>query len=242
MAIVARLRREAGRDAHVSPTAWGLAHLEMLADLREEAALAEQDARRSGAAGPADLTSAGWRGRETYEQREDTAVHLAVTLWALHQQSLRDEAMHQPGWPLGRAVRRLAQGGTGTRDALAPEDSGNAERPGAGRPQGDHDEGAGETVRRRFVRVGGASDTEVLATRLRDLVLLLRASRIPLDYVRLANQLLRWQDENQRDTVRREWGRDYHRRRWGTGSATDTNTQVDAAGDAPRVEDRDADT
>ncbi|MGW4492848.1 type I-E CRISPR-associated protein Cse2/CasB [Streptomyces sp. NPDC004376] len=214
VASVARLRREAGREAHVSPTAWGLEHLERLAELREERHEAVQEAGAARTVDPVYLTSRPYLAREDNERREDTAVHLAVTLWALHQQSLRDDAMHLPGWTLGRAVRRLALKSSETRARPEPGDTGT----GRTQTSGGRAEGPGaveevsETVRRRFVRVGSAPDPEVLATRLRELVLLLRAARIPLDYALLADQLLRWQDENLRDTVRRAWGRDFHRR------------------------------
>ncbi|MFF9315977.1 type I-E CRISPR-associated protein Cse2/CasB [Streptomyces sp. NPDC014748] len=217
VASVARLRREAGREAHVSPTAWGLEHLETLAELREERREIEREADLGRGAQPAYLTSTSYVRREEQERREDTAVHLAVTLWALHQQSLRDESMHRPGWPLGRAVRRLAHKGSGGREDRRPE-GGTAASDGGPAPDGAAEQGAGpveeadESVRLRFVRVGSASDTEVLATRLRELVLLLRSAQIPLDYALLADQLLRWQDENLREDVRRAWGRDFHRR------------------------------
>jgi CRISPR system Cascade subunit CasB len=210
VAAVARLRREAGREAHVSPTAWGLQHLEKLADLRDERATYDREARVPGTVDPAYLSSKPYVAREVQELREDTAVHLAVTLWALHQQSLRDEAMHQPGWTLGRAARRLAHGATGTRDQPAAS---GAETGNSGSDQANSAvEEASEAIRRRFVRIGTASDSAVLATRLRELVLLLRSARIPLDYALLADQLLQWQDENQRDVVLRTWGRDFHRR------------------------------
>ncbi|MBD0708219.1 MULTISPECIES: type I-E CRISPR-associated protein Cse2/CasB [unclassified Streptomyces] len=207
---VARLRREAGKDAHLSPSAWGLDHLETLAYLREERQMREEEARGPGLVDAALLSSPGYRAREIQEQREDTAVHLAVTLWALHQQSLRNDAMHRRGWPLGRAVRRLATGGTGAQDAPSSKSTSGGS-PSTG-PEAQGTEEISETVRRRFVRVGSASDVDVLATRLRELVLLLRSARIPLDYALLADQLLRWQDEERRDTVRRTWGRDFHRR------------------------------
>ncbi|WP_234016807.1 type I-E CRISPR-associated protein Cse2/CasB [Streptomyces sp. LaPpAH-108] len=208
------MRREAGREAHVSPTAWGLEHLERLADLREERHEAVQEARAARTVDPVYLTSRPYLAREDNEHREDTAVHLAVTVWALHQQSLRDDAMHQPGWTLGRAVRRLAHKGSAPRTTADPGDTktGRAQASGGGAEGSGAVEEVSETVRRRFVRVGTAPDTEVLATRLRELVLLLRTARIPLDYALLADQLLWWQDENLRDTVRRTWGRDFHRR------------------------------
>ena len=217
--------------------------MEKLAELREERRKAEQEARGDGTPDPAYLSSGGYLTRETRELREDTAVHLAVTLWALHQQSLRDETMHRPGWTLGRAVRRLALGRTGARDANASKDgsgAGNSVQP-FGDAQGATGNAASdevaETVRQRFVRVGGASDVEVLATRLRELVLLLRGARIPLDYALLADQLLRWQDENQRDTVRRTWGRDFHRRYRTADTASGNESGEDAAGGSPGVMD-----
>ncbi|MFQ6197741.1 type I-E CRISPR-associated protein Cse2/CasB [Streptomyces sp. NPDC000405] len=246
VASVARLRREAGREVHVSPTAWGLDHLEKLADLREERRSAEREARSAGTADLACFSSVAYVAREAQERREDTAVHLAVTLWALHQQSLREDSMHQPGWPLGRAVRRLAHGRSGASDTPAAKDTeaGDTSESTSSDEKGSPAktamvEEASEAVRRRFVRVGSASDTEVLATRLRELVLLLRAARIPLDYARLADQLLQWQDENLQDTVRRTWGRDFHRRYPPAGGAsrTDDETAVGSVGSSVVLDD-----
>ncbi|SCE38320.1 CRISPR system Cascade subunit CasB [Streptomyces sp. DfronAA-171] len=49
----------------------------------------------------------------------------------------------------------------------------------------------------------------VLATRLRELVLLLRREEIPLDYGLLADQLHRWTLPGGAQGVRRSWGRSY---------------------------------
>lgn len=227
VASVARLRREAGRDAHVSPTAWGLDHLETLAQLREEQRTANGE--KNGIS-PAYFSSPAYKWRQEQEHHEDTAVHIAVTLWALHQQSLRDEPMHLSGWSLGRSVRRLAHDKTGIRD------QGTTTGDGATADEiqtAQRVENASETVRRRFVRIGAASDTDVLATRLREMVLLLRSAHIPLDYTLLADQLLLWQDENRRDEVRRAWGRDFHRRygpsRQARPGGTDGALDTDAA-------------
>ncbi|MDT9683131.1 type I-E CRISPR-associated protein Cse2/CasB [Streptomyces sp. TRM76323] len=233
VAAVARLRREAGRNAYTSPTAWGLDHLETLSELREERRVTEREGRDGGSAAPAYFSSEAHVGQEERERREDTAVHIAVTLWALHQQSLRDEPMHLAGWSLGRAVRRLAHGRTGVRDSGATADGTGAN------PVADPVEDAGETVRRRFVRIGAASDTDVLATRLREMVLLLRSARIPLDYALLADQLLRWQDENRRDDVRRIWGRDFHRRHGLPGPDRGGSGSDEADTDAVPAEDLD---
>lgn len=233
VSAVARLRREVGRAVHESPPSWGLEHLEALAELQEQRRAAERESRGAGTADRADLTAVGWKARERRERREESAVHLAVTLWALHQQSLRDEAMHRPGWTLGRAVRRLAHeraGARGVTAAVPAEDNGAKAAPqGRGGPPVEE---ASETVRRRFVRAGSASDIEMLSTRLRELVVLFRSSRIPLDYALLADQLLRWQDENQRDIVRRTWGRDFHRHHR-TSSDDGAEAARDASAEGP---------
>ncbi|MBM9624675.1 type I-E CRISPR-associated protein Cse2/CasB (plasmid) [Streptomyces zhihengii] len=261
VADVARLRREAGRQAHESPTAWGLGHLEALGTLRLERVNAQREARAAGSVDPALLSSRGYTAREGQERREDNAVHLAVTLWALHQQSMRDERMHLPGWALGRSVRRLALGETGTgrqSGAKGAEGGGKSDADGAdaarraseaeptdaksGSARPSEAGALNETVRKRYVRVGTSTDIMVLATRLRELVLMLRGARIPLDYVRLADQVYRWQQPTARDSVTRAWGVELHRQYWGpemegseeTGGPGDGRTagMGDESGDA----------
>jgi CRISPR system Cascade subunit CasB len=214
VAAVARLRREAGRQAHDSPTSWGLDDLEDLAFLREEERKASEET--------AAPRPAGGRWHETQEAREDEAVHLAVTLWALHQQALRDEPMHVAGWTLGRAVRQLAQGGSGTESSRRTSDSATS----SAEPSGNTDredatpvEDVSPTIRKRFVRIGTATDFDMLGGRLREMVTLLRGARIPLDYGLLADQLNRWQDQAQQGVVRRAWGRDFHRAYAASGPA-----------------------
>lgn len=237
VADVARLRREAGRQAHESPTAWGLGHLETLGALRLERADALREARGAAGVDPAHLSSRGYTACEAQERQEDNAVHLALTLWALHQQSVRDEPMHRPGWAFGRSVRRLALGETGvavrpagTKSAEKGQGKGDAEGPGGAnrdtdagfteaKPGNARPPEAGElneTVRKRYVRAGTSTDITVLATRMRELVLMLRGARIPLDYVRLADQLFWWQNPIARDSVTRTWGVQLHRRSWGS--------------------------
>ncbi|MGW2266566.1 type I-E CRISPR-associated protein Cse2/CasB [Streptomyces koyangensis] len=242
---VARLRREAGRQAHESPTAWGLGHLEALGALRVEREDALREARRAGTVDPALLSSRGYSAREAQERREDNAVHLALTLWALHQQSVRDEPMHRHEWAFGRSVRRLALGGTGVARLTGTEGSESEEKGSAaagadeahrkseansttGEPENARPpeaETLNETVRKRYVRVGSSTDITVMATRLREVVLMLRGARIPLDYVRLADQLFRWQNPTGRDTVTRAWGIELHRRHWGQDTEDEAETE-----------------
>jgi CRISPR system Cascade subunit CasB len=111
----------------------------------------------------------------------EEAAHATVTLWSLHQQSHHITRMHRrPGPELGAAVRRLHPG-----------------------PEID------EPTRKRFVRAGTAATPAILASRLRDLVLLLRRDAIPLDYGLLADQLYAWQQTGGPQCVRRSWGRSY---------------------------------
>ncbi|MGW4805077.1 type I-E CRISPR-associated protein Cse2/CasB [Kitasatospora sp. NPDC004272] len=134
-----------------------------------------------------------------------TALYTAATLYALHQQS-RGSRMHRPGGDeLGTAVRRLMPGG-----------------------------GMDEPTRKRFVRAGSAATLPHLATRLREIVLLLRREDIALDYALLAEQLYQWQQRPWGpDSVRRSWGRSLHVHRAkpagpADGSATtETSTDTD---------------
>lgn len=163
---LARLRRGAGKDFARTPDLWGLTDTGSLHEIPE----------------------GGWPLRETELVRAEDAVHVALTLWALHQQS-RGTGMHRTGTrtapqALGTAVRRLM-------------------------PPGDID----EPVRKRFVRAGNAPDLPALAQRLREIVVLLRGADIPLDYALLAQQLYQWQEPGGRDDVRRAWGRSFHAHR-----------------------------
>ncbi|MEV6379050.1 type I-E CRISPR-associated protein Cse2/CasB [Streptomyces sp. NPDC051773] len=164
VAALARLRRGAGKEIQQIPDLWGLIDTGPLHDPAEEG---------------------GWTPREEDLTRAEDAVHVAVTLWALHQQS-RGTGMHRPHRRdapagLGAAVRRLM-------------------------PKGDID----ETILKRLVRAGHAPDLPALALRLREIVLLLRREDIALDYALLAGQLCQWQQPGGRDVVRRAWGRSFH--------------------------------
>ncbi|MFF1737842.1 type I-E CRISPR-associated protein Cse2/CasB [Streptomyces sp. NPDC058247] len=195
VADLARLRRGAGRGVGELPDLWGLI---------DTAPLHEPPA------GTRPLT-------EGELVRAEDALHAALTLWALHQQS-RPIGMHQAdrsdnGRGLGAAVRRMMT-------------------------LGEID----EPLRKRLVRAGTAPDLTALAQRLRDIVLLLRRDGIALDYALLAGQLYTWQHPGGPDTVRREWGRSFHTRpdRTSPGDTATTpgNTAPTAVGDthAPDTE------
>ncbi|MEU1015749.1 type I-E CRISPR-associated protein Cse2/CasB [Streptomyces sp. NPDC005898] len=196
-AALARLRRGVGKAVHEAPESWGNDGLEELSAIRAEHDSAEDVEPRGGAS--AKYYSAEERHwSEQRELAEEKAVFLTITLWALHQQSIRDANMHAYDWGLGRSVRHLAQG-----------------RRGDGEPQpatsaAPLNEELSEPIRKRFVRIGTSTSFEMLGTRLREMVLLLRGARLPLDYARLADQLTAWQDTARQAEVRRTWGRDFH--------------------------------
>lgn len=159
-ARLARLRRAATTSPGVDPAVWELT--------------------LDGAPG------AGDGDEPTHIER---AIHTALTLYAVHQQSQRVR-VHQPGWSLGRAVRALAA----SRDAL-----GDAERERA--------------VRRRFDALITAVSYDEISYLLRGLVQQLRSADppIPLDYGRLAEDLNLLQHREHAPGVLLRWGRDYHR-------------------------------
>ncbi|MFH9982524.1 type I-E CRISPR-associated protein Cse2/CasB [Streptomyces sp. NPDC017179] len=163
VASLARLRRGAGREAGQLPDLWALIDTGPLHETPDSARpLSERELVRA-----------------------EDALHVALTLYALHQQSRRS-GMYQADRPdrrrgLGAAVRRMMKPGE-----------------------------IDEPVHKRLVRAGTAPDLAVLAQRLRDIVVLLRREDIQLDHALLAGQLYTWQWSGGADTVRREWGRSFH--------------------------------
>lgn len=110
----------------------------------------------------------------------EAAVHEALTLYALHQQSKRDKSMHRRGREFGDAVRRLM-------------------------PPGD----LNEPLRKRFVQAQTSSSRSTRLDRLRGIIKLLRAEDIPLDYGLLADQLFDARTPAGAERVRRSWGRSF---------------------------------
>jgi CRISPR system Cascade subunit CasB len=135
--------------------------------------------------------------------REELAVHVALTLYAVHQQS-RDSGAHRPGIGLGQAVSRL-------------------ERARGGSPV-DMDDGKISPVRRRFNAVITASSMTELTYHLRGLVTLMRAEDVGLDYGLLADDLVQYQHAGGQERVRRRWGRQLYRLDRPSGDATTNDT------------------
>jgi CRISPR system Cascade subunit CasB len=122
--------------------------------------------------------------------RAEWAAHMAMTLFALHQQGKnpRDNPMSTPNELLGSAVRLLIS------------------RRG---------ESAEQAIKRRFDAVVTSSSATELAHHLRGLIQLLRSESIPLSYPQLAWDLFQFQEPELRDDVRLRWGRDYYKMRKG---------------------------
>ncbi|MGW1728530.1 type I-E CRISPR-associated protein Cse2/CasB [Streptomyces sp. NPDC002306] len=191
VAALARLRRGAGRDAADLPDLWTLVDTAPLHTRLEGVRPLSED----------ELV------------RAENALHAALTLWALHQQSRgarmhRSHALKQPAG-LGAAARRLM-------------------------PPGAID----EPVRKRLVRAGTAPDLTSLSQRLRDLIVLLRRADIPLDYGLLAGQLYAWQWPGGAGTIRREWGRSFHS--WQDADDTPARENADDNPSHPTDRDKDA--
>ncbi|MDD3573290.1 MAG: type I-E CRISPR-associated protein Cse2/CasB [Eubacteriales bacterium] len=154
-ASLARLRRGLGKPPGSMPDLWDLT-LEGM---------------------PQEL--AGFDGQPSWGE---WAIHLALTLFALHQQgkNWKTDGMNKPGQALGKAARQLVK----NEDDMA-------------------------RVKRRFDQAITSDSPQEVARHLRSLVQLLRASGIALDYPALAEDLYRYQIPEARDGVRLKWGRDF---------------------------------
>ena len=112
---------------------------------------------------------------------EEIAVHTAMTLYAVHQQS-RTEHMFSPGVGLGSAARRLI----GSPDEENP------------------------SARARFNALVTSTTVAELRHHLRGFVPLLRARGIALDHAMLADDVLRFQQPGGARSVRLNWARQYY--------------------------------
>lgn len=156
VAALARLRSNLGREPGTDPTVW---------------------------AWTIDSVPGNPLGDEP--SREEWAVHLALTMFAAHQQS-RPSPMHHPGIGFGAAVARLDRAVAGA-DTEGPS-----------------------PVRRRFDAAVTSGSLAELSHHLRGLVKQLRSAGIGLDYGMLADDLVQFQRLGGADEVRRRWARQYY--------------------------------
>ncbi len=141
--------------------------------------------------------------------REERAAHVAMTLFAVHQQS-QGKAMHVPGVGFGEAVRRLAPSAAGKVDT----ESGTA---------------AASPSFRRFQALATASTLSESVNHARGLIQQLRAAGVGLDYGLFADDLVKLQHPRLAAEVRLQWGRDYFDPQ-GQASAADTDAEPADAG------------
>lgn len=157
-ALLARLRRGVGKAPGELPELWGV----LFEDFPAE-----------------------WMSGSGQATRSEWAAYIALTLFAMHQQSKdpKTAPMHRKGQSLGRALNRLAGD--------------------------DHEEK--ERILRRFRQLAAAADIRGAAYHLRGLVQLLRGADIPLDYAALAWDLYQYQDIERMADVRLRWAQDFYR-------------------------------
>ncbi|MDO4791378.1 MAG: type I-E CRISPR-associated protein Cse2/CasB [Buchananella hordeovulneris] len=111
---------------------------------------------------------------------EEIAVHTALTLYAVHQQS-RSEPMHVRDQGLGHAARALV--GTGAEE--------------------------NESLRARFNALVTSATISELRHHLKSFSSLLRAKGIALDYALLAGDLARFQTPGGASAMRLTWAREF---------------------------------
>lgn len=166
-AILARLRRGISNMPGADPDIWEMTLAELPEDLLS----------KNGIATPAE-----W------------AVHIALTLFALHQQGtdIQTNCMHRESladdkvklYSFGNAIRRLA-----------------------GSPDSDNY----KSIKRRFNATVTSESIEEFTHHLRSMIQLLKSASIPLDYVQLTRELVLFQKTDNRDSLRLKWGQDFYR-------------------------------
>lgn len=160
---LAELRRAAGKEPGNNPNIWKLEFENMPAAIQGNGSNASEGER---------------------------AVHIALTLYAVHQQS-QQTGMHRQGkraeYDFGAAVRKMV----------------DRQSNGENLKEGE--------LPRRFAAMVTADSIEELAHYARQLVSMLRSESIPFDYARFAGQLFDYQYPFLRDPVRLQWGRAYAR-------------------------------
>ena len=159
---LANLRLGVGRKPGEDPRTWGI----LFSDLPE--------------------AMLGYGGNPS---KEEWAIHIALTLYAVHQQGRepRQDSMNKKGVSLGNAASQLVAADGGDDDAR-------------------------ERIGRRFHQVVLAPDMTAMAYYLRGFIQLLRANGIGLDYARLAKDLYRYQTPDGAASVRLQWGQDFYRK------------------------------
>jgi CRISPR system Cascade subunit CasB len=154
-ASLAKLRRGVGKPPGASPDVWELT----LAELPEELA--------------------GYQGEPS---RAEWAIHLALTLFALHQQG-KNSSVNAEGVSFGQAVSRSAG------------------------PDQKNESG----IKSRFNATLTAQGIGELAHHVRGLIQLMKANEVRMDYPLFAKDIFEYQFKERQDKVRLRWGEAYYR-------------------------------
>jgi CRISPR system Cascade subunit CasB len=157
-ARLARLRRAIGKEPGSVPDIW-----ELTMDLPEE------------------LTE-GNRYEPMSPTAAENAVHLAMTLYALHAQGNKAHAHVKDSRSIGGAAAILK--------ALNP----------------DGEKG----IKRRFDALATAKSYDEISAHARGIIQLLKAIEVSMDYARFAKDLFFLQSPGTADGVKRGWGRDFY--------------------------------
>jgi len=153
-ASLAKLRRGAGKPPGASPEVWGLT----LAEL------------------PSELV--GYRGLPS---EAEWAIHLCLTLFAIHQQG-KSEFVNTQNVSFGQAASQL----------ISP------------------DRGNEAGIKSRFDAVLTARGINEFAHHTRGLIQLMKAKDVKMDYPRFARDIYDFQFADSQDRVRLRWGEDYY--------------------------------
>lgn len=209
---------KARRDALASYVARKVSELQKRANVSSETKRGLAQLRRAAGTTPG-ATPETWEvefggfpealtGKGTEPSAGEWAAHIALTLYATHQQS-QSLPMHVPGkeYRLGKAIRLLEFKSQGVRDGSG--------QTGPGMP-------------RRFASLLVADDPESLSHYGRQIVKQLRSCQIPLDYGELAGDLYGLMSSYHRDDVRMDWCRQFVR----PLSSDSDGSNVDASADA----------
>lgn len=122
---------------------------------------------------------------------EELSVHVALCLYARHQQSQSDP-MHQQGVGLGEAVKRLEL--CAIRKGVIEDENREERKSGA---------------RRRLNAAATSVSISELTRHLAGLVSLMRQEKVGLDYRLLAEDLYQFQTPGGPSAVRLRWARQY---------------------------------
>lgn len=122
-------------------------------------------------------------GKGSKPSYEEWAVYIALTLFAVHQQSndITNSLMHQKGQSIGKAIASL------------------------GKEEPDR-----QRIINKFNILLKSKDIQELSYYLKIMVYLLRSENQTLDYVALAQDLFKYQIKGKTDEIRLRWGQDFY--------------------------------